>query len=57
MFMFFFVFFFKTLENSELVKLNPNTTSENDMKQAFCRDFAKVQRYYEVNLFEIKGLF
>ena len=56
MFMFFFVFF-KTLENSELVKLDPNTTTKEDMKQAFCRDFAKVQRYYEVNLFEIKGLF
>merc|ERR1712018_474572 len=36
----------ETLENSELAQLNPNTTTEKEIKQAFCRDFAKVQRSY-----------
>ena len=42
--------FFQTLANSELAQLNPNTTTETEIKQAFCRDFAKVQRSYEVNI-------
>ena len=39
-----------TLEGSELVELNPNTTSKDDMRKAFCRDIARVARSYESNL-------
>ena len=40
----------ETLANSELAELNPNTTSKEDMRKAFCRDVARVARSYESNL-------
>ena len=35
-----------TLADSELTKINPNTTSEKDIKAAFCREIAKTARVY-----------
>ena len=40
----------ETLASSELTKLDPNNTSEVEIKQAFCRDMARVTRSYEVNI-------
>merc|ERR1719323_267713 len=40
----------ETLATSELAELNPNTTSKDDMRKAFCRDVARVARSYESNL-------
>jgi hypothetical protein len=35
-----------TLADSELTKINPNTTSEKEIKAAFCREIAKTARVY-----------
>merc|ERR1719323_2836036 len=40
----------ETLATSELAELNPNTTSKDDMRKAFCRDVARVARSYDNNL-------
>jgi len=40
----------ETLATSELSALNPNKTSEEDLKKAFCRDMARVARSYEQKL-------
>jgi hypothetical protein len=36
----------ETLANSELTKLNPNTTSKEEIKAAFCREVARTARIY-----------
>ena len=38
----------QTLSSSELSKLDPNETSTDEIRQAFCRDIARVARSYEV---------
>lgn len=40
----------ETLASSELSSLDPNATKPEDMRQAFCRDMARVARSYEQNL-------
>jgi len=40
----------ETLSSSELSKLNPNETSPEEIRGAFCRDVARVSRSYEQTL-------
>merc|ERR1719228_2363705 len=40
----------ETLSSSELTKLDPNETSTDEIRQAFCRDIARVARSYEQTL-------
>jgi len=40
----------ETLSSSELSKLNPNETSPDEIRGAFCRDVARVSRSYEQTL-------
>ena len=42
---------FQTLATSELAKLDIEQTNPNEIKQAFCRDMARVTRSYEVSVF------
>jgi hypothetical protein len=35
-----------TLADSELTKLNPNTTTEKEIKATFCREIARTARVY-----------
>lgn len=40
----------ETLATSELGGINPNETNPEDLRQAFCRDMARVARSYEQTL-------
>jgi len=40
----------ETLATSELTKLDPNETTTDEIRQAFCRDIARVARSYEQTL-------
>ena len=42
---------FQTLATSELAKLDIEQTNPDEIKQAFCRDMARVTRSYEVSVF------
>ena len=43
-------FSLQTLSSSELSKLNPNETTPDEIRGAFCRDVARVSRSYEVTI-------
>ena len=38
------------MSSSELSKLNPNETTPDEIRGAFCRDVARVSRSYEVTI-------
>ena len=40
-----------TLADSELTKLDPNKTSEVEIKQTFCQEIKKVSAKFEVNFY------
>ena len=39
-----------TLDTSELATLNPNTTTDEELRTVFCKDFARVAKSYEESL-------